>query len=97
MERVVNKGSWTNAMIQLHRVSQGRFFFTNGPLASYIRAHLTYRNLAQSLALLVEIFYDTLKSDQSLSPPIKTVMWDLYRLFAFENMERESYDCKKYP
>ncbi|KAJ5527825.1 fatty-acyl coenzyme A oxidase (Pox1) [Penicillium frequentans] len=69
VERIVNKGSWTNVMIQLHRVSQ-----------------------AQSLALLVEIFYDTLKSDHSLSPPIKTVMWDLYRLFAFENMERERHE-----
>ncbi|OGM39650.1 fatty-acyl coenzyme A oxidase (Pox1) [Aspergillus bombycis] len=47
---------------------------------------------AQSLALLVEIFYDTLNSDQSLAPPIKVAMWNLYRLFAFYHMQQESYD-----
>ncbi|RAQ65599.1 fatty-acyl coenzyme A oxidase (Pox1) [Aspergillus flavus] len=47
---------------------------------------------AQSLALLVEIFHDTLQNDRSLPPPAKNTLRDLYHLFAFFHMETHAYD-----
>ncbi|KAE8382411.1 acyl-CoA dehydrogenase/oxidase C-terminal [Aspergillus bertholletiae] len=47
---------------------------------------------AHSLALLVEIFYDTLQNDRSLPQPAKDTLRDLYLLFAFFHMEAQAYD-----
>ncbi|KAE8375819.1 acyl-CoA dehydrogenase/oxidase C-terminal [Aspergillus bertholletiae] len=47
---------------------------------------------AQSLALLVEIFHDTLQNDRSLPEPAKDTLRDLYLLFAFYHMEAHAYD-----
>ncbi|CAG8908450.1 unnamed protein product [Penicillium egyptiacum] len=37
---------------------------------------------AQSESIIVATFFDALSNDKALSEPIKTVLWDCYRLFA---------------
>ncbi|KAJ5103547.1 hypothetical protein N7532_004076 [Penicillium argentinense] len=47
---------------------------------------------AQSQSILVATFFEALSSDTSLSPPVKDIMWGLFRLFAFNTMENESFE-----
>jgi acyl-CoA oxidase len=52
---------------------------------------------AQSQSILVSTFFEALSIDKSLSGSNKTVMWDLYRLFALYTMENEGFECKQEP
>ncbi|KAH8697520.1 acyl-CoA dehydrogenase/oxidase C-terminal [Talaromyces proteolyticus] len=47
---------------------------------------------AQSLVIMVEVFYEALKSEKAISEAAKASLWDLYRLFSFYTMESSSYD-----
>ncbi|OQE16078.1 hypothetical protein PENFLA_c029G00912 [Penicillium flavigenum] len=47
---------------------------------------------AQSESIIVTTFFDTLSNDKALSTPIKSVLWDCYRLFALYTMENESFE-----
>ncbi|KAJ5519659.1 Acyl-CoA oxidase [Penicillium fimorum] len=47
---------------------------------------------AQSESIIVATFFDALTNDKTLSTPIKTVLWDCYRLFALYSMENESFE-----
>ncbi|KAJ5818598.1 hypothetical protein N7474_004189 [Penicillium riverlandense] len=47
---------------------------------------------AQSQSILVSTFFEALSTDKSLSGSNKTVMWDLYRLFALYTMENEGFE-----
>ncbi|CAG8038847.1 unnamed protein product [Penicillium nalgiovense] len=46
----------------------------------------------QSESIIVTTFFDALSNDKTLSTPIKTVLWDCYRLFALYTMENESFE-----
>ncbi|KAF4769671.1 hypothetical protein HAV15_011647 [Penicillium sp. str.  len=47
---------------------------------------------AQSESIIVATFFDALSNDKTLSAPIKTVLWDCFRLFALYSMENESFE-----
>ncbi|OQD89950.1 hypothetical protein PENANT_c002G11048 [Penicillium antarcticum] len=47
---------------------------------------------AQSQSIMVTTFFEALSADKTLSASIKTILWDLYRLFALNTMENEGYD-----
>ncbi|KAJ5890962.1 uncharacterized protein N7473_007190 [Penicillium subrubescens] len=47
---------------------------------------------AQSQSILVATFFKALSTDQTLSGPTKTVLWDVFRLFALYTMENEGYE-----
>lgn len=49
---------------------------------------------AQSQSILVGTFFEALSSDTCLSGPVKTILWDLYRLFALYTMENEGFECE---
>ncbi|KAJ5439609.1 uncharacterized protein N7458_010607 [Penicillium daleae] len=47
---------------------------------------------AQSQSILVATFFEALSTDNTLSNPAKTILWDLFRLFALYTMENEGYE-----
>ncbi|KAJ5516266.1 hypothetical protein N7527_007826 [Penicillium freii] len=47
---------------------------------------------AQSESIIVATFFDALSNDKTLSTPIKSVLWDCFRLFALYSMENESFE-----
>ncbi|KAJ5577106.1 Acyl-CoA oxidase [Penicillium sp. DV-2018c] len=47
---------------------------------------------AQSQSILVATFFEAITTDKTLSTPTKTVLLDLYRLFALYTMENEGYE-----
>ncbi|KAL6230270.1 hypothetical protein BDW75DRAFT_244983 [Aspergillus navahoensis] len=47
---------------------------------------------AQSMALIVEFFYEAVVLNEELSPTIRAALLDLYRLFAYYNLEHEGND-----
>ncbi|KAJ5692906.1 Acyl-CoA oxidase [Penicillium macrosclerotiorum] len=51
---------------------------------------------AQSQSILVRSFFEALSADNTLSDPVKAVLWDLYRLFAFYTMENDGYEFLRY-
>ncbi|KAJ5266915.1 hypothetical protein N7478_009723 [Penicillium angulare] len=47
---------------------------------------------AQSQSILVREFFEALSTNNTLSSSIKTIMWDVYRLFALYTMENDGYE-----
>jgi hypothetical protein len=43
---------------------------------------------------MVTTFFEALSNEETLSASIKSILWDLYRLFALNTMENEGYECK---
>jgi acyl-CoA oxidase len=48
---------------------------------------------AQSQSIMVTTFFEALSTDKTLSAPTRTILWDLYRLFALNIMENDGYEC----
>lgn len=86
--RVLKKQSWNSLLIRLHKLSKGK-----SDLGFYASAKLT-PSLAQSQSIIVSTFFEALTSDNTLSGPLKSILWDLYRLFALYTMEGEGYECE---
>jgi acyl-CoA oxidase len=49
---------------------------------------------AQSQSIMVTTFFEALSTNKTLSAPTRTILWDLYRLFALNTVENEGYECK---
>lgn len=86
-QRVLKKHSWNSLLIRLHKLSKGKIEFDR-----YVFTKLTPSS-AQSQSILVSTFFEALTSDNTLPSPIKSVLWDLFRLFALYTMENEGYEC----
>lgn len=89
--REVRRQPYNSLLIDFHKLSRGNEFLSH--VSNGQSANLAL--LAHSQMILVANFYSSLQSNQQISPILKEVLKDLYRLFCLYTIDNESREFAK--